>query len=84
MRGSGGEKRIFYPGLGDRLVNITPVAEGSALAWRDAQVWLGCRPFLKLMGDHETRSNIHFVKVFLCFFFVLTLSLVSLIDGAGK
>lgn len=41
------------------MVSITLVSSGSLLGWREVQVWLKCRPFLKLMGDHEIQSNIH-------------------------
>lgn len=41
------------------MVNITPVSQGSVLAWREVQVWLRCWPFLKLMWDHEIQCNVH-------------------------
>ncbi len=49
------------------MVNITPVSPGSVLGWREVQVWLRCRPFLKLMGDHEIQSNVHSLDFFVCF-----------------
>ena len=44
------------------MVNITPVSPGLVLGWREVQVWLRCWPFLKLMGHHETQSNVHSLK----------------------
>lgn len=46
------------------MVNITPVSPGLMLGWREVQVWLRCRPFLKLMGDHEIQNNIHSLEFF--------------------
>ncbi len=48
------------------MVNITLVSPGSVLGWREVQVWLRCRPFLKLMKDHEMQSNVHSLEFFVC------------------
>lgn len=49
------------------MVNITLVSPGSVLGWREVQVWLRCRPFLKLTGDHEIQSNVHSLEFFVRF-----------------
>lgn len=69
----------FTQDLRDKLVNITPVSEGSALAWREARVWLGCRPFLKLTGDHEIWGNVHSANFYDAVFIVRVVASVT--DG---